>query len=102
MRYPQRDVQRQLNQTGDQVGVTQTAGLHSFGYILMLVKPGSVLISLIPLRSLGLKTRLHAPCLRIPSLISLNGNRPDLIVDFWRNGAGTTTFAPSSSMYLVS
>ncbi len=102
MRYPQRDAPGQLNQTCDQIGVTETAGLPQFGYILMLVKPGSVLISLITTRSLGLKTRLHAPCLRIPTSVSLNGNRPDLIVDLWCNGCRTTTFAPSSSMYLVS
>ncbi len=33
-------LQRQLNQTGDQVGVPRPLACHSFGYILMLVKPG--------------------------------------------------------------
>jgi uncharacterized membrane protein YtjA (UPF0391 family) len=39
-------LQRQFDQARDQRGVVQPAGPHSFGYMLMRVKPGSVLTSL--------------------------------------------------------
>jgi len=40
------DVPGQIDQAIHQLDVAYTCGLHSFGYILMAVKPGRVLISL--------------------------------------------------------
>lgn len=52
----------------------------------MLVKPGGVLISLITTSFSGVKNTSTRHACASQRLISLNGNRPDLIVDLWCNG----------------
>ncbi len=102
MRYPQRDAPAPVQSNVDQIGVTETAGLPQLRIHTDVVKPGSVLISLITTSFSGVKTRLHAPCLRIPTFDKPERQSPDLIVDFWRNGCRNYHFRATSSMYLVS